>query len=540
MNIITNACYLSALGDAIDNNLIYYSHLIPVFFTILLSLLVFLKARTNVLSKAFLAFSFVFSLWLIGDLITWVSTNYYLIYSTWSLLVYLEVVFFVLGFYFATVFVRKSDIPMLGKFALLGVTIFPMWITITQQSVTGFNYPACEAFNSSILDTYKLYLEFLILGITFVYSFFPFFKKEGFYKKKSSIIMLGSMFLFLSVFGITEYLASITGNYELNLYALFVIPIFLIAITYSIFSLDIFNIKVISTYFLVFGFLILMGSQLLFVADKTDQWLTALTLILSLALSYVLFKNLHKESEQRIYIEKLNIDLQNVIKQRESLVHLITHKVKGSFTRTKYIFAGLLDGTFGSITPEVKKMAEQGLEFDNGGIQTVDLVLNVANLQNGLIKYNMQTIDFKDIVEKTINEKKVPAEAKGLQIETDFKEGTYNVTGDAFWLKEIVSNLLDNSIHYTPAGKIMIGLEVKNSKLLLSVKDTGLGITEEDKLNLFKEGGRGKDSVRVNVDSTGYGLFTVKMVIQEHKGRVWGESEGAGKGSQFYVELPTV
>jgi signal transduction histidine kinase len=70
------------------------------------------------------------------------------------------------------------------------------------------------------------------------------------------------------------------------------------------------------------------------------------------------------------------------------------------------------------------------------------------------------------------------------------------------------------------------------------VKDTGIGITKEDRKNLFTEGGRGKESVKVNVDSTGYGLYTVKLIIEAHKGKVTMESEGAGKGSTFFVELP--
>ena len=59
----------------------------------------------------------------------------------------------------------------------------------------------------------------------------------------------------------------------------------------------------------------------------------------------------------RLYkqVDSLNKELQDLIKQRESLMHLVTHKVKGSFTRSKYIFAGLLDGTFGPLTPEIKK-----------------------------------------------------------------------------------------------------------------------------------------------------------------------------------------
>ena len=56
--------------------------------------------------------------------------------------------------------------------------------------------------------------------------------------------------------------------------------------------------------------------------------------------------------------------------------------------------------------------------------------------------------------------------------------------------------------------------------------------------NLFTEGGHGKDSTKVNVESTGFGLYIVKNIVDAHKGRVWAESEGAGKGSHFIVELP--
>jgi signal transduction histidine kinase len=205
-----------------------------------------------------------------------------------------------------------------------------------------------------------------------------------------------------------------------------------------------------------------------------------------------------------------------------------------------------LDGTFGAITPELQKMAEKGLDSDNVGINTIDLILNTGNMQKGLVKYDLKKIDLKDIVSSSFSEKKVPAETKGLKIEKEIKparadgEDKYYVLGDAFWLKEAISNLIENSIKYTREGKITIKLEKLDAKILFSVKDTGVGITEEDKENLFTEGGRGKDSVKINVDSTGYGLFTVKLVIEAHHGRVWAESAGPGLGSQFYVELPAV
>src|SRR3989338_3689417 len=362
--------------------------------------------------------------------------------------------------------------------------------------------------------------------------------------RKKEIIILGiGIILFLIAFSSGNIIGSFTENWTLAQAGLIGMPIFIGFLAYLIVRFHTFNIKTFATQVLMLAIWILVLGILFIRQIENVRVITGLTLILVTIAGYLLIKSVKKEIRQKEKLAKLNIELESSIKQRESLVHLITHKVKGSFTRTKYIFAGMLDGTFGDISPEVKKVATQGLEFDNGGIQTVDLVLNVANLQNGLIKYDMKKIDFKEIILKTLAEKKVQAEAKGLQIEGnihDDKNDVYSVLGDAFWLKEVVNNLIDNSIKYTKAGKIIVKLEDGYGKIKFSIKDTGVGITEEDKKNLFKEGVRGKDSVKLNVDSTGYGLFTVKMVVEAHQGKVWTESEGENKGSAFYVELDSV
>ncbi|MDD5721206.1 MAG: ATP-binding protein [Candidatus Pacebacteria bacterium] len=537
-NTIVNTCFLTR-GDS--GTIAYYSHVIPIVLSLILGTFVFIKTKFNLFSKVFLAFIIVFSLWLIGDVVLWTQNNYFLQYASWAPLDYLEIVFYVLGFYFALIFVKKSDISILWKIFLFVLTLPTLFLTIIKQSLTGFYYPVCEALSNNFISEYKLAVEVILLLIIFIYAIIPFFKKFSREEKKADLIVLGSMFLFLSIFGVTEYLASTTGYYEMNLYSLFLLPVFLIAIIYSVFELDIFKVHILGTYYLVVGLIILMGGQLFFITSTTNRLLTILTIVLLALLSLILFRNLKKESDQRIQIEKLNIDLQDLLKQRESLVHLVTHKVKGSFTRSKYIFAGLLDGTFGEISEVVKKYAQMGLESDNGGIQTVNLVLNASNLSTGSVKYEMKPVDFKEIVLKVLVDKKVQAEAKGLQMESnihDDKSDVYNVSGDAFWLTESVNNLIDNSIKYTKEGKISVDLHDGNGKVNLSVKDTGIGITEEDKKHLFTEGGRGKESVKINVDSTGYGLYSVKLIIEEHKGKVWAESAGEGKGSAFYIELP--
>ena len=99
-------------------------------------------------------------------------------------------------------------------------------------------------------------------------------------------------------------------------------------------------------------------------------------------------------------------------------------------------------------------------------------------------------------------------------------------------------NLIDNSVNYTPSGSIDVSLKKENNKFIFAVKDTGIGINDEDKKRLFTEGGHGKDSQKVNVHSTGYGLYIAKNIVEAHGGTIRAEADGASKGSTFIVEFP--
>jgi len=445
------------------------------------------------------------------------------------------------------VFLDKKDISLRLKVIFLILLAPILFLAPTSLNLSGFNLTSCDAFGfeNPYFQFYYTFLGLLTMIWILILLVLRYRSSIPDFKKQIALMGTGIELFIFSFFGMefaATYLARIgmLPDSEIELYGLFGMVIFMIYISILMVRFKAFNMKLLATEALVFGLAVLIGSQFFFIKETTNFILNGVGFLAAIILGQYLIKSVKKEIEQREHIEGLNISLRDLIKQRESLVHLVTHKVKGSFTRTKFLFAGMLDGTFGEISPEIKKRAEQGLEFDNGGIETVDLVLNVANMQNGLIKYDMKPINFKDIVLQTINDKKLGIETKGLKLETNIGGGVYSMTGDAFWLKEVINNLIENSIKYTKEGTITVELEDGNGKIKLSVKDTGLGITEDDKKNLFTEGGRGKDSVKVNVDSTGYGLYTVKLIVDAHKGQVSAQSEGPGKGSQFYVELPAV
>ena len=129
---IINTCYETTSSLRVIAN---YSHIIPVVLALILGSFVFIKTKFDLLSKIFLAFIITFSIWLIGDVIIWTSNNYYLVYAIWSFLLYIEILFYILGLYFAIVFVRKSDINIIYKMVLFLSTLIPFIFTITQKSV---------------------------------------------------------------------------------------------------------------------------------------------------------------------------------------------------------------------------------------------------------------------------------------------------------------------------------------------------------------------------------------------------------------------
>lgn len=514
-------------------SLYYYSHGLSLILSLVAGFLLLRAQKRSRKSQLFLIMMGLFSFWLVLDLIQWATADPVLMLFLWGIAVVLEVLFFGIAFFLAK---QSSDNPAKHS-VTTGIISFLAGGTIlfvpSVFGLIGVDMEICEVIEG-ILSKYLVYIYELLCLIFIIHLAFK--NRKNIFSKDNGNgdkLFLLSVTLFLALFLAGNLYGSLSENWTPSQYGLIGMPLFVLLLSFLIQKYNFSNAKVLLAQFLVLMLLSFTAANLFIRRIENVRIVVFFALVFVVVLGYILVRSVKKEIE-------LNLELQESIKQRESLVHLVTHKVKGSFTRTKFIFAGLLDGTFGPLTPEVEKVAEQGLEFDKGGLETVDLVLNVANLEKGLIKYDMKPMDFREILTKTLEEKKGPIESKGLKLETDIKDGNYKVQGDAVWLKEVINNLLENSTKYTRVGTISVALSDGGGKILLSVKDTGIGITPEDEKNLFTEGGRGKESIKLNVDSTGYGLYSVKLIVEAHHGRVWEHSEGLDKGSQFFVELPAV
>ncbi len=523
--------------------IVYYSHLIPVFISIILIFFVLVKARGSLVSKAFAAFIITFCIWLVGDVFAWTSSNYDIISAFWSVLDYVNIVFYLLALYFFLVFTKGSDIEPWKKFFLIGMSL-PAWlVTITGNSILYFDTTLCEAGNSEFLTQYKLVVEVVVILIILAITVHR-YAKLTWEKFKSTLFVSVALILFFAAFSVTEFISSNTGVYEINLYSLFILPVFLFVIIYSVTNLQILSIKFNGTQILTYVMMVLVGSQFFFLENTTNQVLTVITFILALSFGILLTRDAKKEIRQREQIEKLAVELKSantrlieLDKQKSEFVSFATHQLKSPLAAMKGYASLILDGDYGDVNPQVHESVNRIYESSRTLANVVEEYLNISRIELGSMKYYLEDQDVKPIIDDVIGELKPNIEKTGISFTFDAKPDNYVANVDVDKIKQVFMNFIDNSVKYTPTGKIEVVLERKGDKILFKVSDTGIGMSEKTIQSLFLKFTRAYNANKTNIHGTGLGLYVAKQIVDAHGGKVWAESKGEGKGSVFYVEL---
>ena len=167
--------------------------------------------------------------------------------------------------------------------------------------------------------------------------------------------------------------------------------------------------------------------------------------------------------------------------------------------------------------------------------------LDISQFQMGKkVVFLEKEVPVEPIIKEIVDELKFIAEAKNIYLRVRKpKKKIPPIKADSEKLKVALFNIFDNSIKYTTKGGVTIQYGVVNNKLRIIVKDTGIGITKEQKEKLFgRLFARGEKAQKLYTTGRGIGLYVSARIFEAHKGKIWVESEGQGKGSTFYIELP--
>jgi len=168
----------------------------------------------------------------------------------------------------------------------------------------------------------------------------------------------------------------------------------------------------------------------------------------------------------------------------------------------------------------------------------IDRILGAARIEKRRGRYRLEPVSMRHFVEEILAEDRHLYEKDGRVI--IFEKGRdARVAIDRTAMRVVLANLLENAARYSPAGsKIKIRLHRDLRSCRLDVIDSGDGIRGKDLKNVFKMFWRGSEEKASRVRGTGLGLYIVRNIVKDHRGKVWASSQGIGRGSTFSVRLP--
>jgi signal transduction histidine kinase len=337
----------------------------------------------------------------------------------------------------------------------------------------------------------------------------------------------------------------LTFNVPINPYFLPLFAFYPIIITVAILRYKLFNVKIISTELLSGALWIVLLFRTLLSDRLSDQIINGFVFLFTTVFGILLVQSVYREVKQREKIQKLALDLerandklQELDKLKSEFLSLASHQLRGPLTAIKGYASEIMEGDFGELPKHLESPVKTIFTSCQSLTDLVEDFLIISRIEQGRMKYEMVKFNLAELATQVLNEIKPNIDGKGLTLNTKIEDAF--IFADRLKMKQILANIIDNSIKYTPAGSILVSVYKKNDMAVFSVKDTGVGVKKETIEKLFQKFSRAEDASKANILGTGLGLYLAKQIIVAHGGRIWVESEGEGKGSEFFVELKTV
>lgn len=322
-------------------------------------------------------------------------------------------------------------------------------------------------------------------------------------------------------------------------YAILILPfgnisasIYLVLVAYATMRYQLFNMKVIAAELLTFSLWLFIFIRLVLAETTQDTLLDGGLLVVTLVVGVLLIRSVDKEVEQREEIERLS-------NEKSEFMSFASHEVRNPITAMRGYASLLVDGTVKDVSEQGRGVAQKILVNGDTVLALISEFLNKSKVELGQISYNMADTDLGKTITSIGEGFKVHAKEKGLTLDIKIDYPTLIVKTDEAKLREIVGNLIDNSVKYTKAGGVTVEVEKRNGMGRVIVSDTGVGIAPETISHLFQKFSRA-DAQKMNLLGTGLGLYLAKTFIEGMGGKIWVESDGPGKGSRFIIELHTV
>lgn len=241
-------------------------------------------------------------------------------------------------------------------------------------------------------------------------------------------------------------------------------------------------------------------------------------------------------------IEKLkeeNEHLKKMVGLKSELISITAHQLRTSLSAFKWMLKMFLNKDFGALSTEQEAFLNRSYESNERMIRLVSEMLTINKTEDTILKYDFITSDLENLIEGVIFEFEGESHEKSIElIYLKSKEKIPEFKLDQDKVRVVLQNLIDNALKYSDHGDhIFISAKISGNMVEVSVKDTGIGISQEQQEKIFEKFFRADNARKKESVGSGLGLYTVKTIVEKHGGKLWFESQ-EGQGSTFFFTLP--
>ncbi len=521
-------------------DVVYFSHLIPIFISLTLSLSVLFKSKLSRLSLHFFIFTSLSCLWLVLDTVTWISTDYFTIILSWIPLDLVSVLFFISAMHFlrclsdSNTYTKRQSV-----FDLILISPFVLSI-LFKKSIVGFDINSCEVIDNTEIIAYKFIVEAIIILRIVIMS------KIGWYKKGISIVTI-AILAFLISFSITGLVSSLTGIYEINMYSLFILPISLFIVIFSVIDFNTFSLRTDSQKIVVYILILLAMVQMFFIR-KDNYLIDIVNIVLYLSLGKLLMKSINNEiaSTKNITIrldrtDKLNSNLNQIILDQTSEIRHAYEMEKKSkrelekLSETKDKFINIIQHNLRvpitRISNELSKLNNSNKEINTKDVNSqinhlrrvADDLKDISKIQLGSQILNLSSSSVLPLLEEVIDELRIDILKSNITVFLPIEDIHWpKINIDQNKIKEVLFVVIENAIRYNKKdGTIEIKTDGKQDYFTIEISNTGIGISNTEINKLFDRTFYRSDRAReINPTGMGIGLYVSRSIIEAHHGNL--------------------
>jgi two-component system, OmpR family, phosphate regulon sensor histidine kinase PhoR len=230
-------------------------------------------------------------------------------------------------------------------------------------------------------------------------------------------------------------------------------------------------------------------------------------------------------------------ELRRLERVRQDFVANVSHEFKTPLTAIRGFAETLLSGALEDVDHR-KRFVEIIQEHAERLTRLTDDLLKLSTIEAGKMDLELRTVTPADLVKMCVDTASFAAKKKQQTIKVDCARELPAVRGDSGRLRDVLQNLLDNAVQYTPAGGHIIASAAKDgAEIVFTVADNGIGIPQAEQERIFERFYRVDEGRSREVGGTGLGLSIARHIAEAHGGRIWVES-AIGQGSRFHFSVP--